>query len=56
MTPISLNYLSVILALAAIPQALAIAGPACARHNYKNPDCVSKCRSKWGFGGHVMGW
>ncbi|KAF9654339.1 PR-1-like protein [Thelephora ganbajun] len=40
-------------AFVALPQVLA--GPACARRHYGEPDCVEKCKAHWGYGGHYMG-
>ncbi|RDB29251.1 Protein PRY1 [Hypsizygus marmoreus] len=32
-----------------------LAGPACSRKYWKTPDCVQKCKSKWGWSGRMMG-
>jgi hypothetical protein len=32
-----------------------LAGPACSRKHWKNPDCVESCVSKWGVPGRMMG-
>ncbi|KAF9478051.1 PR-1-like protein [Pholiota conissans] len=41
------------LALSSFPGG-ALAGPACARKNFKLANCVSKCKSKWGWTGAMM--
>ncbi|KAF8203041.1 PR-1-like protein [Pholiota molesta] len=45
-------FVSFALALSSLPNALA--GPACARKNHKMANCVSKCKSRWGWTGAMM--
>lgn len=45
-------FVSFALALSSLPNALA--GPACARKNFKMANCVSKCKSRWGWTGAMM--
>ncbi len=47
-----LSFFSLGLALSAIPATLA--GPACAKKNFKSADCIAKCQSKWGWTGAMM--
>jgi hypothetical protein len=53
MAPVTFKTVYLSLALIALPQVLA--GPACASRHYGQPDCIKKCGSHWGYGGHYMG-
>lgn len=46
-------FLSIACLLSALPNSLA--GPACAKKNYKVADCIQKCKSRWGWTGAMMG-
>ncbi|PPQ89587.1 hypothetical protein CVT25_012332 [Psilocybe cyanescens] len=46
-------FISLGLALSSIPSGLA--GPACAKKHYQVADCVSICKSRWGWTGSMMG-
>ena len=53
MAPRLAIYASVAFVLSALPAGLA--GPACAQQYYKQADCVSKCKTRWGWAGFHMG-
>lgn len=53
MTRLAASLLSLGFLFAVLPSALA--GPACARRNWKAANCIASCQAKWGYPGNIMG-
>ncbi|KAL0580294.1 hypothetical protein V5O48_001711 [Marasmius crinis-equi] len=49
----SLTVSCIVVALAVLPSGLA--GPACAKKNYSQQQCIERCKAKWGYPGALMG-